>query len=115
MVISEDKIENLKKLETIALLRDNWNLNGAKAFTDSLIKKGRDLIFFLEIQPEIFPTACESLQLEYDREDGSHMEIELTDRDEAEIFMVDTKGGESFVNISASLENINKVVRDFYG
>ena len=115
VVISEDKIENLKKLETIALLRDNWNLNGAKAFTDSLIKKGRDLILFLEIQPEIFPTACESLQLEYDREDGSHMEIELTDRDEAEIFMVDTKGGESFVNISASLENINKVVRDFYG
>ena len=43
------------------------------------------------------------------------MEIELTDRDEAEIFMVDTKGGESIVNISASLENINKVVRDFYG
>ena len=69
VVISEDKIENLKKLETIALLRDNWNLNGAKAFTDSLIKKGRDLILFLEIQPEIFPTACESLQLEYDRED----------------------------------------------
>lgn len=113
--ISEDKIENLKKLETIALLQDDWNSNGAKAFSASLIEKVRNLIMFLEIQPEVFPTACESLQLEYDREDGSHMEIELTENDDAEIFVVDSKGCESIISISANLEMINKVVSDFYG
>lgn len=115
VVINEEKIENLKKLETIALLQNNWNSNGAKAFSASLIAKARNLIMFLEIQPEVFPTACDSLQLEYDREDGSHMEIELTESDNAEIFTVDNKGCESIINISASPETINKVVSNFYG
>jgi hypothetical protein len=115
VVISEEKLDNLKKIETIALLQDDWNANGAKAFTDNLITKARNLIMFLKIQPEVFPTACESLQLEYDKADGAHMEIELTESEDAEVFVVDSKGRESIINISASIEAINKVVSDFYG
>lgn len=115
MIISEEKLENLKKLEAIALLQDNWNANGAKAFSTSLISKVRNIIIFLKIQPEIFPTACESLQLEYDKQDGSHMEIELTESENAEVFVVDNMGCERIINIQASIETINKVVNDFYG
>ena len=115
MIISEEKLDNLKKLEAIALLQDNWNSNGAKAFSTSLISKVRNIIVFLKIQPEIFPTACESLQLEYDKHDGSHMEIELTESEDAEVFVVDNMGRESIINIQASIEIINKVVNDFYG
>ena len=115
VVISEEKLENLKKLEAIAHLEDNWNENGAKAFADSLITKVRNLVMFLEIQPEVFPTACESLQLEYDKADGSHLEIELNESENAEVFLVDDNGCESIVSISASIEAINKVVSDFYG
>lgn len=39
MVISEEKLDNIKKLEAIAQLEDNWNANGANAFADSLITK----------------------------------------------------------------------------
>lgn len=70
---------------------------------------------FLEIQPEVFPTACESLQLEYDKADGSHMEIELNESEKAEVFLVDNNECESVRSISASIEAINKVVNDFYG
>ena len=115
VIISEDKLENLKKLEAIAHLEDNWNANGAKAFADSLIAKVRNLVMFLEIQPEVFPTACESLQLEYDKADGSHLEIELNESESAEVFLVDDSGCESVISISASIEAINKVVSDFYG
>lgn len=115
VVISEEKLENLKKLEAIAHLKDNWNANGAKAFADSLIAKVRNLVMFLEIQPEVFPTACESLQLEYDKADGSHLEIELNESENAEVFLVDGNGYESVISISDSIEAINKVVRDFYG
>ena len=72
-------MENLKKLEAIALLKDNWNANGAKAFADSLITKVRNLVMLLDVQPEVFPTACGALQLEYDKEDGSHLEIEFNE------------------------------------
>lgn len=115
VVISEEKLENIKKLEAIAQLEDNWNANGANAFADSLITKVRNLVMFLEIQPEVFPTACESLQLEYDKADGSHMEIELNESENAEVFLVDNNGCERVISISASIEAINKVVNDFYG
>lgn len=115
VIVSGEKLENLKKLETIAMLQDNWNANGAKAFSASLISKVRNIILFLDIQPEVFPTACESLQLEYDKQDGSHMEIELTESESAEIFVVDSTGCESIRNIRSGIEVINKVVSDFYG
>lgn len=115
VLISEEKLENLKKLETIAHLKDNWNANGAKAFADSLITKVRNLVMFLDVQPEIFPTACESLQLEYDKSDGSHLEIEFSESENAEVFSVDDKGCESIRSICSSVDAINKVVNDFYG
>lgn len=115
VIINEDKLENLKKLDAIALLEDNWNGNGAKAFKPELIDKVRSIITFLNIQPEVFPTACNSLQLEYDKVDGAHMEIELSDGEEAEIFQIDSTGCESLVNVCASIDAIAKVVDEFYG
>lgn len=115
VTVNEEKLQNIKKLETIAMLQDNWNSNGAKAFSANLISKVRNIIVFLEIQPEVFPTACESLQLEYDKQDGSHMEIEITESENAEVFVIDSMGCESIRNIRANIEVINKVVSDFYG
>lgn len=115
VIISEEKLENLKKLETIASLQDDWNANGAKAFPNSLISKARNIIVLLEIQPEIFPTACGSLQLEYDKQDGSHMEIEITENKDAEIFLVDNKGRENIISIQSDAKEINRAVNDFYG
>lgn len=69
----------------------------------------------MDIQPEVFPTACESLQLECDKQDGSHMEIELTEDESAEFFVVDSRGGETIGDIQAGIEAINKMVNAFYG
>lgn len=115
VIISEEKLENLKKIETISLLQDDWNGNGAKSFSAGLISKVRNMIMRLPIQPEVFPTACESVQLEYDKADGSHMEIEITEGEDAEVFLIDGMGCENLINIKASIEAINKVVEEFYG
>lgn len=115
VIISEEKLENLKKLEAIALLKDNWNENGARAFSIELITKVRNIITFLDVQPEVFPTACDSIQLEYDKVDGSHMEIELMEKGDAEIFLIDNMGNEKFFNVQACFESINKAVNVFYG
>ncbi len=115
MTIGPDKLDNIKKLETISNLQDNWNDNGAKAFSVELLDKVRNLIVLLDVQPEIFPTACESLQLEYDKDDGSHIEIEVNESDEAEIFVVDNLGNESISRIKTNADTINKAVKEFYG
>ena len=48
-------------------------------------------------------------------QNGLHMEIELSESEDAEVFMVDNMGRESIISIQASIEAINKVVNDFYG
>lgn len=74
--INGEKISNLARLESIASLPDNWNGNGAKVFSKGLIVKVKKLILSLERQPEIFPTACDTLQLEYEREDPKGLSVE---------------------------------------
>ena len=109
------KARNKEKLSVIKNLKDDWNGNGAPAFSDELIAKISDLIDELMIQPEIFPTALGTIQLEYDNSGHDHMEIEIGLQDEAEIFIVNYNGKESFENITVSAAAINDRIKDFYG
>lgn len=114
IVMSEEKIYNLKKLDKIAQLKDGWNGNTAKAFEGQFISKVRRIITALEVQPELFPTACDSVQIEYEKEDGSYLEIEINSEDRWEVFEINNEGKERLFSISADIEAINKVVNSFY-
>ena len=109
------KSRNMEKLSVISKLKDNWNGNGAAPFTKKLIEKVTDIVDKLLIQPEIFPTALGTIQLEFDNSRRDHMELEIGELDEAEIFIVYYNGVESFENIAVSAETINHRVGDFYG
>ena len=112
---SDVKSDNLKKLEEISALKDNWNGNGAQAFPSALIKKTRALIKTLSIQPEIFPTALETIQLEFDNDHNDHMEIEIGLSGEAEVFVAPYDDYEYTETISSTPASINKRVVEFYG
>lgn len=66
---------NLEVLEEIRSLKEGWfdgrigKLNstseGKQAFADSLIDKVKEIIQKLKIQPEIFPTRRNSIQIEF--------------------------------------------------
>ena len=74
-----------------------------------------ELIDKLNIQPEIFPTALGTIQIEYDNSRRDHMEIEIGEEDIAEIFIVYFNGEESIEQIPATANHINERVIDFYG
>ena len=109
------RADNLNKLELIHNLKDGWNGNGAPAFSESLIEKVRELITALYIQPEVFPTALSSIQFEIDNSRRDHMEIEISESDSAEIFIVTYDGRESFETIPSASDDINRKVSAFYG
>lgn len=111
----EVKKHNLEKLEIIRFLEDNWNGNGAPAFSKKVMDKAVKLIDKLIIQPEIFPTALGNIQLEYDNSRRDHMEIEISNEDTAEIFIVMFNGEEIEETIKATADSINKRVGEFYG
>ena len=66
---------NLDVLKEIRNLKEGWfdgrigNNNstseGKQAFSDSLIDKVKEIILKLKIQPEIFPTGRNSIQIEF--------------------------------------------------
>ncbi len=115
MIINEEKIYNLKKLDQIEALEDNWNGNGAKAFNKQLLKKTRKIITLLEKQPEVFPTGCDSIQIEYEKNDGSYLEIELSLAKQWNVFKIDSTGKEYTFSITSNIEPLIKVVDEFYG
>ena len=105
--------ENLEKLSQIAMFPTNWNNNGAKAFPTQLINKIRRLLSVLEIQPEIFPTPLGTIQLEYDKNDGSHLEIEIGTGELAKVYKFYDSFNDEQTSISSSVDEISKVVEDF--
>lgn len=106
---------NLAKLDVIRDLQPGWNGNQAPAFAETLIRKVRDLLTHLTIQPQIFPTALATVQLEYDNARRDHMEIEIGESDTAEVFCVSYDGRETFEDIPATVAGVNKTVKAFYG
>ena len=108
------QMDNLDKLDVISGLTEGWNGNGAPPFSKNLINKIRDLLGLLDIQPEIFPTALQTIQLEFDNSRRDHMEIEIGDGEDVEIFTVFYNGREVTDSISFDASRINQIVRDFY-
>ena len=80
-----------------------------------IIKKTRALIKTLIIQPEIFPTALETIQLEFDNSRHDHMEIEIGRSDTVEVFVAPYDGSDYCETIRATAAAINERLESFYG
>ena len=57
--------ENLIKLDSFKELKKDWNGYGAEPFNEEHIEKVKFLVSLLKIQPDIYPTARNSIQLEF--------------------------------------------------
>lgn len=107
--------KNMRKILLIASLKDNWNGNGALAFSAKLIDRVKQIVLSLVRQPEIFPTAAGSIQLEYDGDNDSYLEMEIFELGPAEIFRVNRDGSEECFKVDDDIESLNGLVASFYG
>ena len=112
--LSPELSKNLLKLDEIASLKKNWNGNKSKPMSRKLVKKAKSLIINLEIQPQIFPTANDSIQFEYDGEKNSYLELQITKDNKFSYFKVDKMGRESSGLIPAISFSIDELVKEFY-
>lgn len=121
-IMQTNSIENVlnptnhahEQLRTIAKLEDDWNNNGAKAFSSQLINKVSLLIDSLPVVPCVFPTAIGAIQIEYNKQDGSYLEFEIYE-DSVQLFMIDKDKQEHEKEIIEDyLISILQAVVDFY-
>lgn len=104
------------QLEYISHLEQDWNENGAQAFSKDLIEKCRRILFELSAEPSIFPTACNSIQFEYEKDSGEYLEFEIYS-DHIKFFYIDSSGKENtgIFDLTSQIQQIKKMVIDFYG
>lgn len=114
MNVSSDAIKNIQKLDKIANLPDDWNENKAKPFSKELIDKCKRLISSLSIQPELFPTAANSIQLEYEKDNGEYLEFNIRENSVDVYQIYGDKHEEEFTIYSRVDEKVKETVDDFY-
>ena len=112
---NNDTIANLQKIDQIGRLEAGWNGEHAKAFSKQLLNLARNIIVGIHIQPEIFPTAADSIQMEFGKTNGEYLELQICENDTIEVFEIDENKEEKEYKIKNSLDSINRVVDDFYG
>ncbi len=103
--------ENLKTLSDFKQLAANWNGNGAIPFEAELLAKTERIVHSLAYQPQIFPTARQSVQFEYHRKNGDYLEFEIFDD---EIIAYSEQAGQEDERELDSPENINALLEGFY-
>jgi len=113
--LSNQKVVNMKKLDSIAALPDNWNEYGAPAFDRQLIEKVRFILDKVVHQPEIYPIAGGAIQFEYNKDSGDYLEFEIGQEDSITALHVDETGNEHEFSFASQIEDINRVVNSFYG
>lgn len=102
-------------LSEIEKLKDNWNDNGASSFSSKLIGKCRKIAMQLVSEPFVCPTACGSIQFEYEKENGDYLEFEIYE-DRIECFLDTASGGEEEFNLQGitAIDKMKQMVVDFY-
>ena len=102
---------NLKKLNEIAKLENNWNQRGANVIDKRLIEFCREKLFEFEKQPDIFPVFDGSLQLEFN--DGeNYLEISLKkDLNKVDYYM--EKNDRQIINTD-KISSLIDVIDKFY-
>jgi len=106
----ETKIRNLAKLYKYSQLEDDWDSEGAKPFPTELIYLTWGKILDLEIQPEVFQTMRESIQFEYEKDNGDYLEFEIY-KDRIDVFEI-INGNEDECKLDVSYD-LNEIVNVF--
>lgn len=94
--------KNLIAINNLREFKENWNGYGAKGFSSELCDFLEKIIKELdeENQPKVFPTGRESIQIEYEKDNGEYLEIEIFSPDRIELFQISENEDEIEKNIS---------------
>lgn len=109
----QKKVDNLNKLNSFKNFEPNWNGYKADSFNVELIDRVWNIINLpsLKFQPDIFPTARQSIQFEYEKSNGNYLEFEIF-QNRITGFSIIADEETEFKNLSES--EMLRMIDDFY-
>jgi len=113
--INRRKMErNLQIIEDFLALEENWNGNQAPPFNKTLIDTTQKIIKNItQQQPDIFPTARKSIQLEYEKDNEDYLEFEVFE-DSIMVFRIIGDEEEEYEIAIDDFQKINEIIGDFH-
>jgi hypothetical protein len=103
----------LEKLDGFTKLLYNWNGNNAEPISPTLIQLARNIISNLNMTPDIFPTAQNSIQMEYE-EEGKYLEFEVF-TSHINVYYVNDDEDQTYELNTNDYARLNEAVERFYG
>lgn len=103
--------DSINRLDEIYALSDNWDGEGASSFSSTIIEAAKEFIRSVSVQPDIFPTLRNSIQLEYENDKNEYLEFEVFE-DHIKSFFYDHKDRSIVKEVRT--EDVNAIVNDFY-
>lgn len=104
--------ENLKKIDAFKELEQNWNQNNAEPFSETLLDNVAETLLHLIVQPKVFPTARQTIQLEFEKDNGDYLEFEVGVN--STNYLKITGDVEQEEVIASDFTLFNKMIKDFY-
>lgn len=105
------KCKNAIRLEEISHLPDNWNGRGADKVSAEFLDYVEGILTGLDVEPDVFPTARDSIQLEYENPTGDYLEFEIFPDKRIKKFYCGNDGKTTTDFVSAS--QLNGMVNQF--
>jgi len=80
--------KNIDKVSSFLKMEKGWNGYDAEPLSASLIENVKELFVSLSnYQPEIFPTGHNSIQLEFENDNGDYLEFEIFENGTASMYL----------------------------
>lgn len=116
MIIEDEELQhNLLKLMDFASLTNNWNGYGAKPIPEEVILHTGEILRELNHQPEVFPCATGTIQLEYELDNLDYLQMKITQNGEIKLFGMDECGHISKAQYKAFIAEIfNDIIDEFW-
>lgn len=107
---SQELQKNIELINSYKKLDNNWNGYGAQKISESVIDSALSILYFLNRQPDVFPTGRNSIQFEYEKDNGDYLEFEIFENYVTAFQIISSEESEYNINTS----EIRKMVVDFY-
>ncbi len=100
------------KIDSFRTLKENWNQNNAEPFDEKLLDIVQEITDNLTQLPKVFPTARQTIQLEFEKENGDYLEFEIGLENTMLLTIVNDKETEKTVRSDFKL--FNEIIDKFY-
>ena len=106
-------LKGIMKLESFLNLSAGWNGYGALPFLPEYIRKAANILADIPNKGEVFPLADGRVQFEFDKADGSYLELEINADDSVNVYGI--RSDKTEYESTVKTEEVVRIVTDFYG